>query len=306
MNKRTYKIEGKIIEASHLEKIFYPGQKIRKQDILDYYQKIASIMLPHLKGRPLNMHRAPDGIEGETFYQQDAPDYFPRWIDLIEVTRADGTRLSHAICNSKAALIYLSNQAVLSFHTWLSTAGNIKKPDKMIFDLDPPPEGDFRSVIEGALIIKDSFASMSVHCRVMTTGSKGLHVVIPITPEYSFKEVREVARKIAEILVSKFPGKFTLEPLKKNRQGKLYLDYARNSFGQTTICPYSLRILPTAPIATPLDWEELQKPGIGPQTYNIGNIFRRLGQKQDPWKNIYSHSENLETMKKWLNTYKKS
>ncbi|MGM0365100.1 MAG: non-homologous end-joining DNA ligase [Actinomycetota bacterium] len=294
MSKKTYKYDGKRITVSNLEKIFYPDKGYTKKDIIGYYIKIAQVILPHLRNRPLNMHRAPDGLKGENFYQQDISDYFPQWIDRISIRKKEGGTITHVLCNKKETLLYLAGQAVITMHVWLSTTAYLNKPDKLLFDLDPPQDSGFESVKRGALKLKEYFDSFSVKSFVMTTGSKGLHVAVPLVPEYEFDEVRLAAKKIAASLTRNFPECFTTEQPKAKREGRLFLDYLRNSYGQTSVCPYSLRILPRAPAATPLDWEELKKPGLNARTYHLGNIPKRLGQKKDPWKDFNEHRLSLK------------
>ncbi len=296
MSKKTFNIDGKKISISNPEKMFYPEEGYKKKDILDYYLKISSIMLAHLKERPLNMHRAPDGVEGETFYQQDISDYFPEWVGRIETERKGGGKITHAVCNDKKTLLYLAGQAVLTMHIWLSRTDSINEPDKMIFDLDPPPDSGFKAVKEGALKLNEYFNSLSVPSYVMTTGSKGLHVLIPLIPQYPFDKVRKKARQIAEEAAASFSDIFTIEQLKDKRGGKMFLDYLRNSYGQTSVCPYSLRILPHAPVAAPLDWQELKNPALHSQSYHLGNIFKRLGQKKDIWKDMHKYGVSLQKL----------
>ncbi len=296
MNQKIYKIRNRKIKISNPDKLFYPDMKITKKDVVNYYSKIAKIMIVHAKDRPLNMHRAPDGAQGENFYQQDISDYFPDWINRIEVEKREGGKVTHAICNNIETLVYLAGQAVLTFHIWLSKVDNIKKPDKLIFDLDPPSNKGFESVIYGARKLKEYFDKKSVQTYIMTTGSKGLHIIVPLKPKKNFKDVREKAKNIAKELSEKYPDKLTIEQYKNKREGRLFLDYLRNSFGQTSVSPYSLRIIPGAPIATPISWEELNNKKLNSQTYNIKNIFKRLGQKKDPWKDFYKNQATIENI----------
>ncbi len=291
--EKTFKFGKKIINISNLEKILYPDKGYRKKNIVNYYQKIAPTILPHIKKRPLNMHRAPDGLNGETFYQQEAPDYFPEWIERINIAKKEGGSINHVLCNNRETLLYLAGQAALTLHIWLSREDCIQKPDKLLFDLDPPPGKSFHMVKKGAVYINEYFKSLAVKTFVMTTGSKGLHIVVPLKPEYGFGVVRDAAKKISKRLVNQFPEIFTIEKSKEKRGNRIFLDYLRNSYGQTSICPYCLRILPIAPVATPIHWEELKKPSLNAQSYHLGNIFNRLGQKKDPWQHIHRHSVDL-------------
>ncbi len=271
-------------EASNLDKVLFPDDGITKGDLIDYYVRVAEYMLPHVQDRPLAMHRFPDGIDGKDFFQKDVPDYFPDWIRTASVQREDGSKLDMVLANNTATLAYLANQACIAPHIWLSRADKIDRPDKMIFDLDPP-EGNFDLVIKAARALREVLESEhDFDAYVMTTGSKGMHVVVPLRRTRPFDEVRQVARDICEELAEEYPDNFTTEVRKDKRRGRLFLDYLRNSYAQHSIAPYGVRALPGAPVATPLDWDELGSLDNDAQTYNLKNIFRRLGQKGGVWE----------------------
>lgn len=274
---------GKDIDISSREKILFPSSGITKGDVIDYYEKIADYMLPHLADRPLMMQRFPDGIAKKGFYQKERSDYFPDWIDTVTVKKEGGV-VHTVMCNNKATLIYLANQSCITFHTWLCRHDRIREPDKMIFDLDPPDAGGFDLVLKGAKALHDLLSNeLGLPAFVMTTGSKGLHIVCPLRRGNDFDEVRDFAHEICDYLADENPDTFTTETRKNKRKGRLFLDYLRNAYAQTSVCPYSLRVIEKAPVATPLSWDELQKPDLSPQSYNLGNIFRRLSQTKNPW-----------------------
>ncbi|MBD3359081.1 MAG: ATP-dependent DNA ligase [Candidatus Buchananbacteria bacterium] len=291
---KKVKINKKTIELSNLDKTFYPEAKYNKGDVIDYYDKIADFMLPHLKNRLVVMQRFPDGIKKSGFYQKETPDYFPVWIKTKKINLEKDGKQELVIIEKKADLVYLANQGTLIFHIWLSQKQNVNKPNKLIFDLDPPPNSGFKIVKFAAYKLKDIFEKKKLNTFVMTTGSKGLHVIIPIKPKHDFDKVREFAKKTAEELADKYPDKLTTEVRKEKRKGRILLDYLRNAFGQTGVAPYSLRAIKKAPIATPIDWSELSSIN-DPQKYNLSNIFKRLGQKSDPWKKIYKKAKDLKS-----------
>jgi len=286
---QEYRAGNKKIKISNPDKILFPDIDFNKSDLVDYYAGISRYMLRHLKDRPINMKRAPDGVAGESFYQQSAGNYFPSWVDKVEVIKKDGEKIIHVVCNDKKTLVFMSNLACITIHIWLSRTDNIKYPDKMIFDLDPPRDGGFDQVRTGALRLKEYFDKYSIESFVMTTGSKGLHVVIPIKPKYGFDIVRGYARRVGEQLSQRYPGSFTVEQSREKRKGRLFMDYMRNSYGITSVCPYSIRLFPEAPVAVPLDWKELEDNNVGARSWTVKNIFRRLGHRDDPWKGIYRH-----------------
>ena len=263
----------------------FPDHELTKAGLLNYYRKISKWIIPFLKDRPMVLHRYPDGIEGEDFYQKDIPDYFPDWIDRIDVELREGGRQTLVNCNRESTLLYLVNQGVVTPHVWLSRKGNLENPDRLVIDLDPPKE-EFELVQEGARDLVQLFEMMGMRLFAMTTGSRGMHLLLPLDGKSGFDETRDFTRKAAEKLVAGHPEKYTVETRKDQRGGKLFIDYLRNSYGQTSVAPYSLRAGKGAPAAVPLDRNETSSAGMRPDRYNHKNIFRRLGQKENPWVDI--------------------
>jgi bifunctional non-homologous end joining protein LigD len=285
--------------TSNEDKVFFPDNGITKGDLMDYYDRIAEYMLRHLKDRPLMMHRFPDGIRGMSFYHKEAPDYFPDWIETA-VVRKEGGEVSHVLCNNQATLVYLADQACITPHVWLSRKDRIHNPDRLIFDLDPPAD-DFAPVRSAALKMHELLDDLGLESFLMTTGSRGLHVVVPLSRREDFDEVRRFARDVAGILAMQNPDEFTVEARKNKRGSRLYLDTARNAYAQTGVAPYSVRARTGAPVATPLDWHELSHSALSARTYTLPNIFRRLGSKEDPWQGLNRRGRSLETAIKKLN-----
>lgn len=276
------------VETSSLDKVLFPKEGITKGEIVDYYRRIADRMVPHLEGRPLSMRRYPNGIGEQGFFQQEAPDYFPGWIDKVTVEK-EGGQIVHAICNNAATLVYLANQNVITPHVWLTRTDKLRMPDQLIFDLDPPGD-DFAKVRQAARWVKEIFEQHGLVAFVMTTGSSGVHVRAPIKREYDFDEVRAFARRLADALARQHPNELTTEQRKKNRQGRIYLDVTRIAYAQTVVPPYAVRGRPGAPIATPIEWDELGSATA--RKYTVRNIFRRLGQKkEDPWSGMERSAE---------------
>jgi bifunctional non-homologous end joining protein LigD len=284
-------------EVSDTDKVLFPEAELTKGDLIDYYCDVAEVMLPHCKGRPLTLQRFPDGIGKEGFFQQQTSDYFPDWISSIKTPRANDRRskVEHVLANNKATLAYLANQAAVTLHGWLSREKNIEQPDRLIFDLDPPDD-DFSKVVEAARHVRDLMEALGMTPHVMTTGSRGLHVVAPLKATRSFDDVRDYARSMAQQLAECFDDELTVEQRKDKREGRLYLDVMRNAYGQTAVLPYTVRARPTAPVATPLNWEELDNKNLGPQSYTIKNLLRRLGQQKDPWHGIDRYGVELSEL----------
>jgi len=281
-------------------KILFPKAGITKGDLIRYYKRIAPIMLPHIKNRPLTMHRFVHGITGEGFYQKDAPDYFPSWIAVAPIEKKEGGIVRYVLCNNEATLVYVANQLSIALHTWLSRLPKIDYPDRMIFDLDPSKGVTIPTIQWAAKKVKELLQDCGLTPFIMTTGSRGFHIVIPLKKIHTFDYTRTFAKDIARLLVHRYPHKLTLE-MRKNKRGKrIFVDTLRNAFAQTSVAPYSVRAKPGAPIATPIEWHELINKKTKPQSYTIKNIFRRLSQKKDPWLTIDRTAVSLKQARKKL------
>jgi bifunctional non-homologous end joining protein LigD len=296
MSKRHY---GSItFETSNEDKVFFPEDDITKGDVMDYYHKIARYMLPHIRYRPLMMHRFPDGISGKDFYHKEVPDYFPDWVDTLRVSK-EGGAVNHVVCNKQATLVYLADQACITPHAWLSRSDRIHYPDRLIFDLDPPGD-DFGPVRSAAGKIRCLLDELNLDSFPMTTGSRGLHVVVPLNRKDDFDTVRQFAQQAADLVAEKHADELTVEPRKNKRGNRLYVDTNRNGYAQTGVAPYSIRARRGAPVATPLDWRELANPELTAQTYTMTNIFRRLGNMDDPWQGLNRRGRSLDGARRKL------
>lgn len=284
MSDTVVEIDGHEIAVSNRDKLFFPEDGITKGDLIDYYRRIADAALPHYRGRPLSMQRFPDGIAAEGFFQKNASDYFPGWIDTAELAKEDG-KVRHVVINSPATLAYLADQGMITPHLGLSRVDDVDRPDRLIFDLDPSDD-DFAKVQAAAGRLREAFEALEATPFVQTTGSRGLHVVVPLDRSADFDTVRAGAQHLARTLAERHPRDLTAEQRKAKRGDRVYLDTARNAYGQTAVAPYGVRARPGAPVATPLDWDEALAADMTPQKYTLKNIFRRLGNKADPWEHI--------------------
>lgn len=275
---------------SHLDKILFPKSNITKKAIITYYQNIAPWFLSHAGNHLMVMHRFPEDINHEGFYQKQISDYFPSWINRYTVDLKKGGSQTLLVIDSATSLMYLANQLVIEFHSWLSSSNTINKPDKIVFDLDPSST-NLKELHFVALQLKNELEQLQLIPFIMTTGSRGYHIAVPIKPLHTFDIVHEFAKNIAQNMSKKYPDLCTTEINKSKRDNKVFIDYLRNSFGQTSIACYSVRAYEKAPIATPIAWNELRK--TDPQKYNIKNIFKRLAKKDDPWKDFSKHAKKL-------------
>ncbi len=279
------------IKFTHLNKELFP--EIKKKKFIDYYEKVSDRIVKILKDRPVVLKRYPRGINKVGFYQKNASDYFPKWIKTKEVNDKQSGKTNYTIVNKKNTLLYLANQDTITFHMWLSRLKNLNKPDRAVFDLDPPEGKDFKLVYKGAKAIKTLMGELNLKVFVMTSGSKGLHIVIPLDEKSDYEKVRKFMQDAAEYLAKKYNKDFTVEQRKNKRKSRLFLDTARNAFGQTQVCPYTIRARAKAPIAVPLEWNEIS-PNFNPQKYTINNISERLKQKKDPWKSFSKGKQSLD------------
>ncbi len=278
-------------------KVLFPESGITKGDLADYYRRISATILPHLHARPLVLQRFPDGLAGEGFFQKDVPDYFPDWIPTVELKK-EGGRVRHALCEDEATLIYLAGQACITLHVWLSSDGEWDRPDRLAFDLDPPGS-DFTPVAETARALRELLRSVGLEAFVMATGSRGLHVVAPLDRSADFDAVRAFAHDAAGLLARRRPETLTTEARKNKRGSRVYLDTMRNGYAQTTVAPYAVRAIEGAPVATPLEWDEVS-PRLDPRRFTIRNMLRRLAQRKDPWERIASQAQPLAAARRRL------
>ncbi|MEJ2004000.1 MAG: non-homologous end-joining DNA ligase [Cyclobacteriaceae bacterium] len=286
------------VEISHPDKILFPQQNITKKDVADYFERIAEYMLPYIEDRPITLKQFTEGIGKEGFFSKHAPDHFPDYIKRIMVPMhsESGKEMKMVTVDEAADLVYFAGQNTIEIHTGLSKSDDLEKPDQIIFDLDPS-DNDFEKVWKAAFALKQLLDDHEITTFIKTTGSRGVHVHIPIKVDKNFPEVKKVAKQISQALTQKMPELTTMEHRKDKRGDKVFIDYLRNDYGMTVIAPYSLRALNNAPVAVPIDWDELKDSSLGPQTYTLSNIFRRVSQKKDPWKNFVIHRVDLKNLR---------
>jgi len=290
------KVGRREIEIGNPDKVLFRGDGITKRDLAEYYRYVADVMLPHLRGRPVSMQRFPDGIAKKGFYQKDVPEYFPAWVRTAFVSREGGS-LHQVVIENAATLVYLANQAVITPHVWLSRVGRIARPDRMVFDLDPSRRNyraRFDEVRWAARQLRELLEHIGLVPFLQTTGSRGLHVVVPLDKRHGFDEVRAFARDIARHLARMHPEQLTVAQRREKRGRRVFIDVLRNAWGQTVVAPYAVRARPGAPVATPMDWRELDRSDLGPRSWTLHNISRRLGQKDDPWSGMGRRARSLD------------
>jgi bifunctional non-homologous end joining protein LigD len=286
------------VEVTHPERVMFREAGITKGDLVGYYERVAEWMLPHVRDRPVSMQRFPDGIEGEGFFHKDVPDYYPDWIKRAKVEKRGGS-VTHALICDADALAYLANQNCITPHVWLSRSDRIRQPDRMVFDLDPSVQ-DFPAVRRAARALGELLRELGLEPFAMVTGSRGVHVWVPLRRGPSFPEVRDFAHEVGVLLASRHPDDLTMEFRKAKRGDRLLIDVNRNAYAQTAVPPYAVRPRPGAPVATPLEWEELSDSKLRPARWTLRNVFRRLAAKGDPWADLGRHAVGLGAARKKL------
>jgi DNA ligase D-like protein (predicted ligase)/DNA ligase D-like protein (predicted polymerase)/DNA ligase D-like protein (predicted 3'-phosphoesterase) len=277
-----------------LAKVLFPGDQIVKAQLIDYYLKIAPTILAHVKGRPLSLVRYPEGIDGQSFFQKNRPDWAPPWIEHVKLGAEEK---DYMLASEDASLAWLANLACIELHQMHSRAPHFDKPDYIVFDLDPPEGFKFAGVVELALAFKEHLEPFGYHPFVKTTGRKGLHILAPIEPKWSFEEAFAAAKAIAQPFVESHGSAMTLQIKKDLRKGKVLLDIYRNRPSQTIVSAYSVRGLPGAPVSTPLSWEELSAIE-SPKALDLHSVPQRVIQNGDPWEAIAAYAAPLHTARK--------
>lgn len=266
------------VDISKPDKVLFPDDGITKADLADYYAEVSERMLPHLRGRPANMQRFPDGIAASSFYEKKVPAHFPDWVRTTEVHTADGAQ-RQVMVDDVRSLVYLAQQACITPHTWLCTERDLDHPDLLVFDLDPSVD-DLAAVRRATRLVGGLLDDLGLTSYLKTTGSRGYHVVVPLRPGEDFDQVRAFARACAEKLVDREPGLLTLEARKDKRGDRVLVDIMRNGYGQTAVPPYAVRARPGAPVSTPITWDELSR--VTPGRFTISTLRRRLARQDEP------------------------
>jgi bifunctional non-homologous end joining protein LigD len=278
---------------SNLDKIYWPEEKITKGNLIEYYKRIASVLLPHLRDRPESLHRHPDGIASLGFFQKDLVGHHPRWVHTERVfSESVGKSIDYLLCQNEWTLLYMANLGCIEINPWLSRIGSLDRPDSVVIDLDPD-ENPFDEVIEIALAFHQVLDSISAKHVCKTSGATGLHIYVPIQAKYDYETSRNFALSVCQVVHGMYPKLTSLERTPAKRKKKIYLDYLQNAQGQTVASPYSVRPRPGAPVSTPLLWEEL-KSGFQPESFNIHSIFERIKTVGDLWRPILVESVDLE------------
>ncbi len=272
------------VKITHPERELFPEDGITKGDLADYHRAVADVLVPHLRDRPLMLQRFPEGIGKAGFYQKEAGRGVPKWLRTVEVDKEGGV-VHHPVVDDLDSLLALTNLSVVSFHRWPSRADRLTQPDVLVIDLDPSTD-DFDDVRRAAWWTKELLDELDLASTLMATGSRGLHVVVPLDRSADTGAVDGFAADVARVLAGRQYVAVTAEFRNAARRGRLYLDTARNGWAQTAIAPYSVRPRRGAPVATPITWDELEDPALRPDGWAIRTIPDRLAASGDPWSGL--------------------
>ncbi|MBI2601462.1 MAG: hypothetical protein HYW48_00250 [Deltaproteobacteria bacterium] len=304
--KETSSRETCVIEngptLSKLSKIMWPDEKLSKGDLLDYYKKVGTMLVPYIRDRLLSLNRFPNGIHNQGFYQKNITGYHPKFLQTETVaSHSSGRSISYPLCQNEESLLYLVNQGCVEMHAWLSKRHSLQFPDLCVIDIDPPDETRMPDVVEIALYFYEVLRRLDWEAYPKTSGGRGMHIYIPIMPSATFDEVREFLAVLFSNAETEFPDLISLEQNPDKRRGKIYLDALRNSYGKTMASVYSVRPRLGAPVSCPLRWDEL-RPSLRPETFHLRNILKRLEKVGDLWHELLFQAFDLKKAMRRLKT----
>jgi bifunctional non-homologous end joining protein LigD len=276
------------VAISHPDRLVFPDPGLTKLDVAEYYAAVAGLMVPYLERRALTVIRCPGGIGSECFFQKHVTPSVPRTVSKVRVRGNRGAMTVYPVVDSAESLLAMVQNGAVEFHVWGSRTGAIETPDILVFDLDPAPELEWRRVREAARALRSELEERGLESFVRTSGGKGLHVVVPYSPEVDWAGAGAFARDVAETLAAREPDKYTATMSKAKRGGKVFLDHFRNGRGATSVTSYSLRARAGAPVALPISWDELARVGSGGE-WTAGRVLRRLRTgRDDPWAGFWT------------------
>jgi bifunctional non-homologous end joining protein LigD len=277
---------------SHPDKVLFPADGITKGELAEYYASVAKVMLPHLRQRPVTMERFPNGIGAGGFLQKDVSRGFPEWLERVEAPKRGGV-VHYPLVNDARSLEWMANQNCITPHVWASRSPKLYQPDVCVFDLDPSVEDEPQVLRTAALAVRDVLAELGLPSWPKTSGSKGFHIVVPLDAELGFDEVADFAAAVGRTLVERDPERLTLEFMKADRKGRIYMDTGRNGYSATFAAAYAVRARPGAPVSAPCTWDEIESGSVGPRTFTVRNMADRLAKVGDLWGDVPKRGRSL-------------
>jgi len=299
---RRVKIGKYAVSLTSLDRVYWPDEGYTKADLLRYYAKVAPYILPYLKDRPLIMKRYPTGIRGISFHQHDVDDV-PEFVDTIELEAEDEIgkhMVDYVVCDNLETHLYVANLGAIERHPWHSTVKKLYNPTWFVFDLDPGEKVEFETICDVAISARNTIADLGLDSYAKTSGSRGIHVYVPIKAEYSYEQVADLAAAIAKMVANENPKSATVERGKaKRKKDQIYVDFLQNSYGKSVVAPYSVRPKKGATVSAPLDWKEVEKKKIKIADFTIKNMLARIKRKGDIFKPVLTKRQSLnEAFKK--------
>lgn len=287
MPKKTsdeWTIGSHSIRVTSLHKRYWPDEGLTKGDTLDYYRRVASTMLPYLRGRPVTLRVYPNGIDGPGFWRRDRPDHVPDWLRAVRYQpETRQTAINVPLIDDEAGLVWYVDHSAIELHQWMSRADHLEQPDWAVFDLDPGKNVGFDRVLEAALLTRDELANEELKCYAKTSGATGMHIFVPLASEYSYEMVREWVHGVARRLEECHPETIAVASGGTHNRDVVTIDHAQNSIARNTAAPYTLRALPGAPVSTPVTWNEVQRGKVRPDHFTLRTVPARLERHGDPW-----------------------
>jgi bifunctional non-homologous end joining protein LigD len=277
---------------THPEKVLFPDDGITKGDLAAYYEAMAPVLLPHLRGRPITMERYPSGIGKKGFWQKDLSKGFPSWLQRIEVPKKDGV-VHHPVVTDLQSLLWITNQNAITHHVWTSRIPRLNHPDLCVFDLDPSTD-DVAAVRAAAIGLRDLLDTLGLPSWVKTTGSKGFHIVVPVDGKADTEFVARFADAVGKVFVGLAPEHLTREFSKADRRGRIYVDTGRNGYSATFAAAYTVRARSGAPVSAPCTWDEVQRGEVEPRTFTVRNMPKRIAEVGDLWADMRRRSRSLK------------
>src|SRR5436309_5521985 len=288
------KLSSRDVKLTNLKKLFWPELKITKRDLLQYYADVAAVLLPHLQDRAMVMKRYPNGAAGEFFFMKRAPSPRPSWIELCSIEHGSGNVIDFPIVQDLPALLWVINLGCIDLNQWYARCDDVDRPDYLHFDLDPVPGAKFAQVRETALAVRHALESLGMKSYPKTTGSKGIHIYVPIVRGPTQKQVWTIAKEIAQVLESARPKLITAQyKIAKRPKGRVLVDYNQNAWGRTLASIYSIRPTPKATVSTPVTWKEIEQ-GIEIDDFRIDNVRRRIQKLGDLWAPLLSKQKRFD------------
>lgn len=276
-------VDGRVVRLTNLGKVFFPAIGATKGDLLRYYAEVAPALLPHVRDRAMVMKRYPEGAEGFFFFMKRAPTPRPAWIETCAIEHSSGNVIDFPIVQDLASLLWLVNLGCIDLNPWYARCDDVDRPDVLHFDLDPVPGATFPNVLEAALVVRDALATLGMRSWAKTTGSKGVHVYVPIVRGPTQRQVWELAKAFAHTLAARHPRLLTAEYRVALRpKGRVLVDYNQNAWGRTLASVYSVRPRPRASVSTPVTWAEVER-GIELDDFRIDNVPARIAEVGDLW-----------------------